>query len=206
MRPAFGERPGFRRASAQAPSSGPPASRVQEAVRQTASRSRARARLRSCARPIRSCARPACGRATSLCRRALAARQSGVFLQLVGAVERRDVGRRGEAGADAETVDRRLRREQASDASSSRPPLAKIDLGQSTLLQDGAHAFDRPARSPLSMRTARMVMPRGGKLWRQRHHFMRRRLAVVGVEQEVRFRAGRGRTARTRSPRRHGPR
>ena len=37
----------------------------------------------------------------------LPTRTPGVFLELVGTIERRRVGRRGQAGADAETVDRR---------------------------------------------------------------------------------------------------
>ena len=38
--------------------------------------------------------------------RVFAARQACVFLQLIGAVERRNIGRRGQACADAEGVDR----------------------------------------------------------------------------------------------------
>ena len=41
---------------------------------------------------------------------ALAPRPAGVFLQLVGAIQRGRVGRRGQAGADAEAVDRRAAR------------------------------------------------------------------------------------------------
>ena len=58
--------------------------------------------VRAVAAPDLLAARP--GR---LAGRALAPRQPGIFLQLVGAVERRHVGRRRQAGADAEAVDRR---------------------------------------------------------------------------------------------------
>src|SRR5205807_6026523 len=47
--------------------------------------------------------------------RALAARETGIFLQLVGAIERRNIRGCGQAGADPEAVDRRARAQHRVD-------------------------------------------------------------------------------------------
>ena len=74
--------------------------------------------------------------------RTLAPRQPGVFLKLVGAVERRHVGRGGQAGADAEAVDRRAGAEHVSDAVFVEPAACKDrHLGQPTVVEDAADAL-----------------------------------------------------------------
>ena len=47
--------------------------------------------------------------------RPLAARETGIFLQLVGAIERRNIRGCGQAGADPEAVDRRVRAQHRVD-------------------------------------------------------------------------------------------
>ena len=64
--------------------------------------------------------------------RPLAPGDAGVFLQLVGAVERRHVGRRGQAGADAEAVDRRA---------------GLHDLGDGVLVEPAAGEDVRPPKA-----------------------------------------------------------
>ena len=91
----------------------------------------------------------------------LAPRQPGIFLELVGAVERRHVGRRRQAGADAEAVDRRTGPQQFGDAVLVEPAACKnAHVGKSAVIEDAAHRLATDAiRSPLSRRTARIVMP-----------------------------------------------
>ena len=71
---------------------------------------------------------------------ALAPGLSGVFLQLVGAIERRNVRRGGKAGADAEAVDRRAIRAQRLQAvSHPARRWQRSDALQPRIVQNGAH-------------------------------------------------------------------
>ena len=117
------------------------------------------AAVRPVAAPDLLAARP--GR---LAGRALAPRQPGIFLKLVGAVERRHVGRSGQAGADAEAVDRRAGSEHLARArprrvrrwrrcvTSPSPPASRMlphALGErDEIAAVQPHAADRDARAP----------------------------------------------------------
>ena len=91
----------------------------------------------------------------------LAPRQPRIFLQLVGAVERRHVGRRRQAGADAEPSMGAPARSISAIAVLVEPAAGKdVDIGQPAVVEDARTLFDSAIRSPLSSRTLRIVMPR----------------------------------------------
>ena len=72
----------------------------------------------------------------------LAPRDAGVFLQLVHAVDRRRVGRRGERGAKAETVEAAPSREQVRDRLFVEPAAGKdADVRKPALIKDRADLF-----------------------------------------------------------------
>ena len=87
-----------------------------------------------------------------------------------------------------------LARAKAESESSSRPPLTKIVTSRKPPASRMPRTlFDSAIRSPLSRRTARIVMPAALQARRQRHDFSRGGFGVVGVEQQheiVRPRAG----------------
>ena len=141
----------------------------------------AHAAVRSVSAPDLLAARP-----RRLAGRALAARQTGIFLELVGTVERGRVGRRRQAGADAEAVDRRAGSNDFGDVVLIEP--AACENGNTSKARRhrecGARCATSAIRSPLSSRTAADGDAAGGKPRRQRNDLSRSGLGVVGVDEQ----------------------
>ena len=117
--------------------------------------------------------------------RSLAPRQARVLLQLVGAVEGRDVEGCREAGADAEAVDwsllpGRLDEFPLIDAAAREDG----DVLEPTVVQDAPHAVDErdqvaAVQSHAANLDAFRFQPR-----REGDHRPRRRLGVIGIDQQ----------------------
>ena len=112
-----------------------------------------------------------------------APRTAGVFLQLVGTIECRRIGRRGQAGADTEAVDRRA----AAASTSGYIRLARRWRRYGPACNPAASRMRRTARAerrevPLSSRTALIVMPSAsGAAPVRRRSFAPRSVSYVSI-------------------------
>ena len=115
----------------------------------------------------------------------LAARQSGIFLQLIGAVERGRIGGGRKVRADAISIDRRIGLFQCHE-----PVLVETaaredrHVGKPTLIENAPHAFGK--RNQIAAVEAHAADTDTGSLQprRKRHDLSGRGLGVVGIDQE----------------------
>src|SRR2546429_8793123 len=116
---------------------------------------------------------------------ALAPRQPGILLELVGAIEPRCVIRGGQAAADAEAVDRRTRSDDVRDHRLVDAAAGEDGhVAQPALVEDTPHRLGQgdqvaAVETHAPDRDARSLEPGS-----ERDHLPRRRLAVVGVDEQ----------------------
>src|SRR6185437_16078456 len=118
-----------------------------------------------------------------LARRALASGHAGIFLQLVGAVERRDVRRGRQAGPDTEAGDRRAARQHRTHLVLVEAAAGEDRRASETALVENAADPDRLRREVAAINPDRFdLYPERLEARRQCHDLPRGGVRVVSID------------------------